>query len=189
MENKNIPAEDGQSGNLSEEAANAEANEMLKDSVMEYFSSHSITLPTDVQSHLTEAFEDREFKGIGDDTVNIYFKEDADEFEKDYSIFKDVTVGYSGESKVETYDSYTYYGELDIGFAESVKAVDGDKDICEVESIPLEKPTHIVDRTQYVVCVLEKTTVSCSPDPAKRSVGEKTYLYIYCPISGEGIDD
>jgi hypothetical protein len=167
----------------------SESNEMLKDSVLEYFASNKITLPTDVQSHLLEAFEDIDFQNVSDDTINIYYKEDREEFEKDYNVFKEAIIDINGTSHVETCDSYTYYGSVNIGFAESIKLVSGSTTINELESIPMETPTSITDTDQYVVCVLEKTTADCSYDQTKRSVVVKTYLYIYCPLSGEGIDN
>lgn len=172
-----------------DEAAASEGNDMLKDSVLEYFASNKITLPTDVQNHIIEAFGDRQFVGIDDDTVSIYFKEDKQEFERDYVVFKEATIDVDGTSHVETADSYTYYGSLDIGFAEEITLKDGDRVINKIESIPMENPTKITDPGQYVVCVMDKISADCDPDKTKRKVSEKTMIYIYCPISGEGIDN
>lgn len=162
-----------------------EITHQLKQKTFEFLSKNNIELPIDVKNALNDVFDENDFTSDEEDVINIYFKEDLEDFQTDTVLLTQLNVQIKGgNSSGEILDKYTYYGNLitENAFYENIGLYDGETLVRQHSLIEPTDTNKLEDPNDYCILVIEEQEFH---------MGEYTViprLYIYIPKSGEGIE-
>jgi hypothetical protein len=140
--------------------------------VLEFFRDKGIEIPTDVRNAIEDVFTEND--SITD--INIYFKEDAEVFESDVVLLKEIDAYVTDLSAGSVDDVYTYYGEIDYSLSEIYNLYDNKTSqttIADVVNIDNQSKASILNSEQWAVVLIETTRW----DEGKVEKIQKTYLY------------
>jgi len=161
-----------------------EKNEKF-DKVLDYFKELNITLPTDVRNAIEDVFSENDEI----EEVECYHQEDIQEFQRDISPKNDVKMSLTGASVGSICNVWTYYGGVEYTLTEKIVLLGKDGEELEVISElnpSLDAPYSIViNPSSYQVVLIERVNW----DSSTGEFGRHPHLYIYCPITGEGLDE
>ena len=161
-----------------------EITEQLRQKTFEFLQKNNIQLPIDVKNALNDVFDENDFTSDEEDIINIYFKEDLEDFLTDTLLITQLNIQVKGgNSSGEVLDKYSYYGVLntDNAFYENIGFYDGETLIKQHSLIEPTDTNKLEDPNDYCIVVIEEQEFH---------MGEYTViprLYIYIPTSGEGI--
>ena len=162
-----------------------EITHQLKQKTFEFLSKNNITLPETVNEELNNVFDENDFTSDEEDVINIYFKEDLEDFLTDTVLITQLNIQVKGgNSSGEVLDKYTYYGTLntDDAFYENIGFYDGEVLVKQHSLIEPTDTNKLADPNDFCIVVIEEQEFH---------MGEYTViprLYIYIPKSGEGIE-
>lgn len=148
--------------------------EQLKTEVYSWLREERVEIPEEVKSAIEEAFSDADYVMV-DDTVNVYFKEDLDQFEEDITLQNNYTVQLNGMSSGINHGTYTYCDNISYSVSEHAELKDGDELIEILTDYKHTTRSEVVDADDWAICIIE--TVSWENGEVTRI----PRLFIYCP--------
>ncbi len=167
--------------NLTEE----EITKLLRQKTFEFLEKNNINMPDDVKTALNDVFDENDFTSDEDDVINIYFKEDLEDFLTETALLTQLNIQVKGgNSSGEVLDKYTYFGNLitENAYYENIGFYDGETLIKQHSLIEATDTNRLEDPNSFCIVVIEEQEFH---------MGEYTViprLYIYIPKSGEGIE-
>lgn len=146
-----------------EEESKINLTEDLKIRTLKYFEDHKIELPISVKNSIEDVFDEQDFdhKYPEDDAVNIYSKNDIEEFEADTSVYTELNVQVGNNcSSGDLVNKYSYYGKLNTNnaYTEYITLYDGENIINELKKIEKTTNNKLEDPNDFCVVVLEEQT-------------------------------
>lgn len=156
-------------------------NKELYNQVLEYFKSNNITIPQNILTCIDQAFDEFEFIDE-DNSVNLYFKEDAETFENDLTITNANNININGMSSGVYTATYTYTDNVDYIVNEKTDLMFDNEVIETTVDIMSTERSVMESESDWVIVVAE--TISYGDGDFTRI----PRLYIYSPVSGEGIE-
>lgn len=157
-------------------------NQEQFDAVIAYFDDLNIELPHDVKNSIEDVF--RENDNIS--SVECYHSEDIEQFEQDLQPVNIVIMNLDGSNSGEIHNFFTYYGGVEHDLLEKIQLYNGDDLHTDISNIDGTGTSRLEDTKDYTVILVEKTTWDTSE---KTAPVVENILYIYCPLSAEGIDE
>lgn len=153
-------------------------NEKLKTWLDNYFADNKINVEESIKSAFEEVFSEFEFISLDNADIALYFKEDADEFEKDLTLNNFYAIQIDGISGGQWSSTYTYIDNIDN------YVVNERTDLCFQNTVietltdfQYDATTKIHDRNEWCITVLEKITWT------NGNYTRIPTLYIYVPFS------
>ena len=156
-------------------------NKELYNQVLEYFKSNNIVIPQNILDCIDQAFDEFEFIDE-DNSVNLYFKEDAETFENDLTITNANNININGMSSGVYTATYTYTDNVDYIVNEKTDLMFDNEVIETTVDIMSNERSVMESESDWVIVVAE--TISYGDGDFTRI----PRLYIYSPVSGEGIE-
>lgn len=156
-------------------------NKELYNQVLEYFKSNNIVIPQNILDFIDQAFDEFEFIDE-DNSVNLYFKEDAETFENDLTITNANNININGMSSGVYTATYTYTDNVDYIVNEKTDLMFDNEVIETTVDIMSNERSVMESESDWVIVVAE--TISYGDGDFTRI----PRLYIYSPVSGEGIE-
>ena len=165
---------------MNEEVINKTENEELKGQLLNLFKEDKIELDPEISDVIDEVFDEFDLANGEEDSVNIYFKEDKDVFERDLTINNNYQIKVNGLSSGVYTATYTFIDNLDYAMNEKTILV-YDNTLVEtlVDFTNKDARTMIRDENEWCIVVTERI---CWEN------GEYTRiprLYIYVPVTGK----
>lgn len=164
-----------------------DVTELLRKKTFEFFKANGIVLDTKVDNALCDVFDENDFNPTAkDESINIYFKEDIEDFLNDTAIITQINTQVTGgNSSGLVLEKFDYYDQnlLRTSGAETHNygLYDGESLVKQLLLIE-PKNTNIIDNpVDWCICVIEETEFNHG------QVTVTPRAYIYCPLSGEGI--
>ena len=163
-----------------------DVNNEYKKRTFDFFKNNNIDLPIPVKNAIEDAFDENDFVQTenGDDVVNIYFKEDLEDFLRDTTIYRQLNVQVmGGNSSCDILDPFVYYGDIDFTNAinENINLYNGEEEIKNVSNINAQDTNKLADPNDYCVLIIEES--ECHMGEYSTMIR----LYIYVPSSGENV--
>ncbi len=156
-------------------------NEALYNQVLDYFKNNNITIPQDILTWIETAFNEFDFIDE-DNSVNLYFKEDAETFENDLTITNANNININGMSSGVYTATYTYTDNVDYIVNEKTDLMFDNEVIETTVDLMSTERSVMESESDWVIVVTE--TISYGDGDFTRI----PRLYIYSPVSGEGIE-
>lgn len=156
-------------------------NEALYNQVLDYFKNNNITIPQDILTWIETAFNEFDFIDE-DNSVNLYFKEDAETFENDLTITNANNININGMSSGVYTATYTYTDNVDYIVNEKTDLMYNNEVIETTVDLMSTERSVMESESDWVIVVTE--TISYGDGDFTRI----PRLYIYSPVSGEGIE-
>ena len=103
---------------MNEEVINKTENEELKGQLLNLFKEDKIELDPEISDVIDEVFDEFDLANGEEDSVNIYFKEDKDVFERDLTINNNYQIKVNGLSSGVYTATYTFIDNLDYAMNE-----------------------------------------------------------------------
>lgn len=159
--------------------------EELRKRTFEFLNKNNIKLPIEVENSLSDVFDENDFTSDEDDVINIYFKEDLEDFLTDTMCLKQLNIQVKGgNSSGEILEKYSYYGVLSTenAFSENIGLYDGETLVNQLSLIEPSALNKLENPADFCIVVIEESEFH---------MGEYTViprLYIYIPTSGENIE-
>lgn len=149
------------------------------DSVLNYFDSMGIVLPTEVKNSIEDVFLENDNL----ETVECYHREELDAFQHDTKPINIVNINLDGSSSGEVTNVWTYYGDIKMFLKEEIRLVRKDSSVEEDISI-IENPNDSIvgNIDDYVVLLRELVTWDTT---TSSNTTRKVNLLIYCPKSDD----
>lgn len=145
--------------------------------VLEYFNSEGITLPTDVRNAIEDVFLENDAV----ENVTCYFQDELDSFQNDLKFKNQIKIYTNGQSTGIIHNTFTYYGQVDFSVSEETTLLEknGESEaviegITNIDNNDI--PTLVYDSSEYDVVLLE-TLIWNTPNAPTRT----SQLFIYCP--------
>lgn len=165
-----------------------DVTEELRKKTFDFFKNNGIQLPIPVDNALCDVFDENDFTESADDetVINIYFKEDLESFLDETKIINQLNTQVNGGNSsgliLEKYDYYDQNVLRTAGAEYHNFGLYSGEDMIKQLLLVEPKNTNTIDNpVDWCICVIEETEFNH---------GELTItprLYIYCPLSGEGI--
>lgn len=156
-------------------------NKELYNQVLDYFKNNNITIPQNILTCIEQAFDEFEFVDE-DNSVNLYFKEDAETFENDLTITNANNININGMSSGVYTATYTYTDNVDYIVNEKTDLMFDNEVIETTVDLMSTERSVMESESDWVIVVTE--TISYGDGDFTRI----PRLYIYSPFSGEGIE-
>ena len=159
--------------------------EELRKNTFNFLEKNNIELPFNVKDALNDAFDENDFTSDEDDIINIYFKEDLEDFLTDTLLLTQLNIQVAGgNSSGDVLDKYTYYGNLITAnaFYENIGFYNGEELVKQHSLIEATDTNKLENPNDFCIVVIEEQEFH---------MGEYTViprLYVYIPKSGEGIE-
>lgn len=160
------------------------ATEELRKNTLDFFDRNKIVLPIEVTNALSDVFDENDFTSDDDDVINIYFKEDLEDFLTDTTIITQLNVQVKGgNSSGEILNKYSYYGVLktEQAYTEDIGLYDGENLISHVSYIEPTDTNKLEDPNDYCIVLIEEQEFHYG------DFITVPRLYMYLPVSGENI--
>jgi len=161
-----------------------DSSKTLKEKTKEFLKRNNIQLTIEIQNALEDAFDENDFTE-DEDSVNIYFKEDLENFLTDTMLLKQLNVQVKGgNSSGDILEKYTYYGELSTtnAYSENTALYDGETLVSQLTFIEPTAINKLENPVDCCIVVIEETEFHMG----EFNVVPRLYLYI--PTSGENIE-
>lgn len=155
-----------------------ERSKQLKESVLNYFKELNITLEPRILESFDQAFDDFDFISQENDDVNIYMKEDINEFQDDLTMTNAYDIVIDGISSGIYNATYTYIDNIEYITNEKTDLRYKDEVIEELVNFQYTRKTKVIDPNEWVISV--KETITWTNGDYIRM----PKLYIYCPYEG-----
>jgi len=157
-------------------------NKEKMDSIQNFFKDQDIMLPVDVKNSLEDFFMENDDV----DSVQCYFREEAEELERDLKIENNIEIYTDGRSRGKTNSIITYYGSMTYSYSEKIMLYGpNDELLDDISNVEDENNSQLDDRDSYTI-ILHLVT---EWDSERKELKQTSELCIYCPISGEEDSD
>lgn len=160
--------------------------------VFDFFRKLGIEIPVQVNNVIEDVFKENDVI----DTVNCYFLEDVDTFEKDMTIkntsYIDLKTGAGKGTNVST---WTYYGNILYSLSEDFRILDINDSEFILSDLKDDNYSTLEDPNDWCIIVTENLQWdSTSGSDADKVVRKNVILSIYCPqydeeASQENLED
>lgn len=161
--------------------------EELRKKTIEFFERNKIDLPIRVRNGIDDVFDENDFTSDEEDVINIYFKEDLEDFEKDTVLSVDLNIqATGGNSSGDLFNKFTYYEDNSLdtknAVSQHIHLYDGEDRLDSVLDIDAIESNHLENPNDWGVFLIEEQRFEMGNY-------EKTQrLYIYSPLSGKGVE-
>ena len=108
---------------MNEEVINKTENEELKGQLLNLFKEDKIELDPEISDVIDEVFDEFDLANGEEDSVNIYFKEDKDVFERDLTINNNYQIKVNGLSSGVYTATYTFIDNLEYAMNEKTDLI------------------------------------------------------------------
>ncbi len=164
-----------------------EITEALRKKTFEFFEKYRIELPVQVKNGISDVFDENDFTSDEEDVINIYFREDLEDFEMDTALSVDLNVqATGGNSSGDIFNKFTYYEpnslETKNAVSQHIHIYDGEEMLDSILNIDATASNHLENPNDWGIFLIEEQRFEMGNY-------EKTQrLYIYSPVSGKGVE-
>lgn len=153
---------------------NTEALQMIN----EFFSSNKIEMTEEVKTALQNVFEENDFDGDLDDPINIYFKNNKEDYLNDTKCSVTLDIELNKLSSGTIFSHYNYLGKTKVSYSENIILEENGDVLERISEIAESKASF--NENEFNILVIEQVSF------LDGELARTPRLYIYIPFEEAG---